>query len=199
MCGFRTSSRRSSPVIGVDDPDVQVLDEQDDVGSGVGSADADVVQSAVVADGDGARPCRCGRGGSGRGCRGRGSRRAWPWASSRRASPGLHGVAVSGAAGGGCTRRRSGRGGPGVRRCGGWTGWARSHFFIVCWNRLDLAAGGRVVWVGSSSGRRVGVAVRSRRCCVRRGHRPGGRCRPCRCRSGSRPGFRARPGFRGRW
>jgi len=29
---------------GVDDPDVRVLDEQQDVGSGVGSADADVVQ-----------------------------------------------------------------------------------------------------------------------------------------------------------
>lgn len=32
----------------VDDPDLEVLDEQDDAGSGVGSADADVVQSAVV-------------------------------------------------------------------------------------------------------------------------------------------------------
>ncbi|MGZ8766995.1 MAG: hypothetical protein ACXWYK_01630, partial [Aeromicrobium sp.] len=32
---------------GVDDADVQVVDEQDDVGSGVGSADADVVQAAV--------------------------------------------------------------------------------------------------------------------------------------------------------
>jgi len=38
---------------GVHDPDLEVLDEQDDVGSGVGSADADVVQSAVVAEGDG--------------------------------------------------------------------------------------------------------------------------------------------------
>ena len=32
----------------VDDADVEVLDEQDDAGSGVGSADADVVQPAVV-------------------------------------------------------------------------------------------------------------------------------------------------------
>src|SRR5215470_6918891 len=39
---------------GVDDPDVQVLDEQQDVGSGVGSADADVVELAAVAQGDGA-------------------------------------------------------------------------------------------------------------------------------------------------
>jgi hypothetical protein len=29
---------------GVDDPDVEVLDEQEDVGSGVGPADADVVE-----------------------------------------------------------------------------------------------------------------------------------------------------------
>ena len=41
-------------MIGVDDADVEVLDEQDDAGSGVGSADADVVESAVVAEGDGA-------------------------------------------------------------------------------------------------------------------------------------------------
>jgi hypothetical protein len=36
---------------GVDDADVQVLDEQDDAGSLVKSADADVVQPVVVADG----------------------------------------------------------------------------------------------------------------------------------------------------
>src|SRR5215831_6721143 len=39
---------------GVDDADVQVLDEQQDVGSGVGSAGADVVELAGVAEGDGA-------------------------------------------------------------------------------------------------------------------------------------------------
>src|SRR5215472_9413569 len=39
---------------GVDDPDVEVLDEQQDVGSGVGSADADAVEPAGVAECDGA-------------------------------------------------------------------------------------------------------------------------------------------------
>ena len=39
---------------GVDDSDVEVLDEQDDVGSGVGSADADVAELAGDAEGDGA-------------------------------------------------------------------------------------------------------------------------------------------------
>ena len=48
--GSRIRSRRSSPVACVDDPDVEVLDEQDDAGSGVGSSDADVVQPAVVAE-----------------------------------------------------------------------------------------------------------------------------------------------------
>ena len=37
---------------GVDDADLEVLDEQDDAGSGLGSADAGVVQSAVVAQRD---------------------------------------------------------------------------------------------------------------------------------------------------
>jgi hypothetical protein len=37
---------------GVDDADVVVLDEQDDGGSGVGSADADVVEAAVAAQDD---------------------------------------------------------------------------------------------------------------------------------------------------
>ena len=39
---------------GVDDGDVEVLDEESDVGSGVGSSDADVVESAVVAQRHGA-------------------------------------------------------------------------------------------------------------------------------------------------
>lgn len=39
---------------GVDDADVEVVDEQDDVGSGVGSTTADVVQPTVDAQGDGA-------------------------------------------------------------------------------------------------------------------------------------------------
>jgi len=41
-------------VVGVDDADLEILDEQDDVGSGVGSAEADVVESACVAQGDAA-------------------------------------------------------------------------------------------------------------------------------------------------
>ncbi len=36
----------------VQDADVEVLDEQDDVGSGVGLADADVAEPAVDAQGD---------------------------------------------------------------------------------------------------------------------------------------------------
>ena len=38
---------------GVDHADVEVLDDEDDAGSCVGSADADVVQPAVVSQGDG--------------------------------------------------------------------------------------------------------------------------------------------------
>jgi hypothetical protein len=39
---------------GVDDADVQVADEQDDVGPGVGAAGADVAEAAAGAEGDGA-------------------------------------------------------------------------------------------------------------------------------------------------
>ena len=39
---------------GVDDADIEVLDEHDDVGSGVGPADADVVEPSLVAEGEGA-------------------------------------------------------------------------------------------------------------------------------------------------
>lgn len=39
---------------GIDDADVEVVDENEDVGSGVGPSDADVEQRAVVAQGDGA-------------------------------------------------------------------------------------------------------------------------------------------------
>ena len=49
-----TSSRRELSGDGVDDSDVKVLDEEDDVGSGLGSADADVVHLAVDAQGDAA-------------------------------------------------------------------------------------------------------------------------------------------------
>ena len=54
MCGFEDQLAEEFAGDGVDDADLEVLDEQDDVGSGVGSADADVVESAVVAQGDGA-------------------------------------------------------------------------------------------------------------------------------------------------
>jgi hypothetical protein len=37
---------------GGDDADVEVVDEHDDVGSGVGSSDADVVKTAAQAQGD---------------------------------------------------------------------------------------------------------------------------------------------------
>ena len=37
---------------GVDDADVQVLDQEQDAGSGVGAADADVVEASLVAEGD---------------------------------------------------------------------------------------------------------------------------------------------------
>jgi hypothetical protein len=47
LCGV---AGRISP--GVDDGDVEVLDEQDDVGSGVGSAVADVAEAAGDAQGD---------------------------------------------------------------------------------------------------------------------------------------------------
>ena len=39
---------------GVDDADLEVVDQQDDVGSGVGSSDADVAELAGDAQGDGA-------------------------------------------------------------------------------------------------------------------------------------------------
>ena len=36
----------------MDDPDVEVLDEEDDGGPGVGSADADVIETSSIAEGD---------------------------------------------------------------------------------------------------------------------------------------------------
>lgn len=60
---------------GVDDADVEVVDQEDDRGARVGSADADVEQAAVVAEGDFAGvvdavvadPVVAGRGGVGSG------------------------------------------------------------------------------------------------------------------------------------
>src|SRR4051794_41697481 len=64
---------------GVDDGDVQVLDEQDDVGSGVGSADADVAQAPGDAQGDAASlvDLVAAGAGVGVGSAGGGSRRPW--------------------------------------------------------------------------------------------------------------------------
>ena len=180
--------------------DVEVLDEQDDVGSGVGSADADVAELAGDAQGDGAGLVDACRGGSGRGCRCRGWGRAGPWAWCRRALWGWPGAAGTGA-GGGVVRRA------GTRRAGlcrsamvaGWRGWARSQFFMVCWKRLDLAAGGGVVGSGVLLDHVPGAELGARSRCGRRGVRcrPGGRCRPSRCRSGWRLGCRAGLRFRG--
>ena len=99
---------------GVDDGDVEVLDEQDDVGSGVGSADADVADLAGDAQGDAAgfvdfvaSDAVVGVGatvvaGGGFGQRvvdGGGCGVVW------------RGVAGIGVGGAGCSRRRTGRGG----------------------------------------------------------------------------------------
>ena len=68
VCGFGSSSFSGLVVAaevdgelaeefagdGCDDADVEVCDEQDDVGSGVGSSDADVAEFAGDAQGDGA-------------------------------------------------------------------------------------------------------------------------------------------------
>jgi hypothetical protein len=60
-------SRSSSPVAAFDDAHVEVGDEHHDAGSGVFVAEADVVEAAVVAQGDAsglvvmARPGRAGR------------------------------------------------------------------------------------------------------------------------------------------
>ena len=50
--GIEDQFAQEFPGDGVADADMQVVDEQDDVSSGVGSADAEVVQSAVHAQGD---------------------------------------------------------------------------------------------------------------------------------------------------
>ena len=51
-CGVEGQFAQELAGGGVDDADLEVLDEQDDAGSGVGSPDADVVESAVVPQGD---------------------------------------------------------------------------------------------------------------------------------------------------
>src|SRR5262249_25124910 len=104
---------------GVDDADVQVLDEQQDVGSGVGSAGADVVELAGVAEGDGAGfaddvgadavmgvggPIAGGGLGPG-GLRGGGAGPGRRWAGRHTRWRGWRGRAVTCAAAGGCSRR----------------------------------------------------------------------------------------------
>jgi hypothetical protein len=128
------SSRRSSPVGGVDDSDVEVLDEQDDVGPGVGSAETDVAQAAGHAQGDGVG------------------------LADLVVADAVVGVTGPVEAGGGFgSVVGDGRSGPVGERAVrtsvvvlvaellrstwrsasvlGWMGWARSHFFMVCWNR----------------------------------------------------------------
>jgi hypothetical protein len=118
---------------GVDDADVQVLDEEQDVGSGVGSADADVVQAAVETQGDGsgladAVGAVVGVEASSRGCFGTGlvggrgcgawSRercgRRWLYSSLKASSRVCSSVIVLAA------------------------GWRVSHFLRSCWNRSML-------------------------------------------------------------
>ena len=50
--------------VGVDHADVQVLDQEQDAGSGVGAAGADVVEAALVAEGDEPGAVDAGRRGS---------------------------------------------------------------------------------------------------------------------------------------
>ena len=63
--GSRVELAEEFAGVGVDDADVEVVDEQDDVGAGEASAEADVVQAAVVAQGDACRLGRSCRGGRG--------------------------------------------------------------------------------------------------------------------------------------
>ncbi len=113
--GSRVSSRRSSPVAASMIADVEVLDEDEDVGSGVGSSDADVVEPAVDAQGDRAGVvdavvadavvgvgAAVAGGGFGSGVVGGGG-------------GGVGGAGIGGGVGG-CSGRRRRRGGPGARR-----------------------------------------------------------------------------------
>ena len=119
---------------GVDDAHVEVGDEQDDAGSGVGAADGDVVELAVDAQGDGAAD-----------------------GDAVVTDPEV-GVAVAVAGAGFGAGRVGDGGGAGVGQgavrsltvvdvdeaveqrlelgdVAGWSGWARSQAFIVCWKR----------------------------------------------------------------
>ena len=130
---------------GVDDADVEVLDEQDDAGVRVGSADADVVEAPGVAEGDVAGLVdevvadavvgvvvrlaggwlwvgRVGVAGVAR-CGSERWGRRWLYSSTNWSSRAWSSVMVAG--------------------CGSW---ARSHFFMVCWNRSTLPQ--VVGWLG---------------------------------------------------
>jgi hypothetical protein len=87
----------------VDDPDVQVLDEHQDAGPGVGPADADVMQAAAGAQGELAVGVDAVGRGPGRGCR-RSDRRDVLWAGWHKRWPGWPGAAGNGAAAGCCRR-----------------------------------------------------------------------------------------------
>jgi hypothetical protein len=52
LVGVEGELARKLAGAGVDDADVQVLDEEQDAGSGVGPAGADVVEPSLVAEGD---------------------------------------------------------------------------------------------------------------------------------------------------
>jgi hypothetical protein len=88
---------------GVDDGDVEVLDEQDDVGSGVGSANAEVAEAARDAQGDAAGFVDLVAADAvvGVGAASRCSER--PWAGTRRWSRGSRDEAGTGVAGAGCS------------------------------------------------------------------------------------------------
>ena len=142
----------------VHDPDVEVLNEQNDVGSGVGSPDLDVVHLAGDAEGDGAAEVdlvvadavMCvgaaigGRGGFraglGRWLRGSlsvagsGGARRWLYSSMKASSWFCSWAMVA-----------------------GWRGWVRSHFFRVCWKRSTFPQ--VVGWLG--------LPVFCKRCCGR--------------------------------
>ena len=132
---------------GVDDADVEVLGEEQDVGSGVGSADADVAQLAADADGDaaglvdpvvadpvvGVGVAAAGGEGFGQG-RVDGARGGPVWQGAVRASL----VVVLGEA--------SEQGVCSAWMLVGWVGCARSQFFMVCWKRSALPQ--VVGWLG---------------------------------------------------
>jgi hypothetical protein len=125
---------------GVDHADVEVVDNQDDMGSGVGSADAEVVQPAGYAQGD---PAAVVDAVVADPVVGSASRLLAGWALGRchrrsRGGPVRQGpvrLAVVVLVGEGVER------GLQLRDGGGWTGWAASHFLEGLVEAFDLAIG----------------------------------------------------------